>query len=141
MILVTAAEKITQRFMARNVKVTWITISKLMDGLTATFTARKSIWLGTIVLSQEEEEEHLMMMIPYHVPKHTRTRFGRDCIAVRILQTNLEMEYLPPVDLAKMMLTEDARSPNAKTTKMKPVQVSTVAITGLQHVHSVPWVT
>ena len=59
MILVTAAEKITRRFMERNVKVTWITISKQMDGLTATFTARKSIYLGTIVLSQEEEE-HLM---------------------------------------------------------------------------------
>ena len=60
MILVTVAEKITQRFMAKNVKVTWITISKQMDGLTATFTARKSIWPGTIVLSQEEQEEHLM---------------------------------------------------------------------------------
>ena len=61
-ILATAVEEITQRFMERNVKVTWITISKQMDGLTATFTARKSIWLGTIVLSREEEEEHLMMV-------------------------------------------------------------------------------
>ena len=58
-------------------------------------------------------------MIPYHVPKHTRTHFGRERIAVRTLQTNLAMEYLPPADLAKMMLTEDARSPNAKTTRVR----------------------
>ena len=58
-------------------------------------------------------------MSPSHALKHTRTHFEKDRIAVRILQTNLAMEYLPPVDLAKMMLTEDARSPNAKTTKVR----------------------
>ena len=57
-------------------------------------------------------------MIPYHAPKHTRTHFAKDRIAVRILQTDLEMQYLYPVDLAKMRLTEDARAPNAKTTKV-----------------------
>ena len=57
-------------------------------------------------------------MIPYHAPKHTRTHFAKDRIAVRILQTDLEMQYLYPVDLAKMRLTEDARVPNAKTTKV-----------------------
>ena len=57
-------------------------------------------------------------MSPYHVPKHTRTHFAKDCIAVRIRQTDLEVQYLPPVDLAKMRLTEDARIPNAKTTKV-----------------------
>ena len=57
-------------------------------------------------------------MSRYHVPKHTPTHFAQDRIAVHILQTDLGMEYLPPVDLAKMMLTEDAQSPNARTTKV-----------------------
>ena len=58
-------------------------------------------------------------MIPYHAPKHTRTHFAKDCIAVRILQTDLEMQYLYPVDLAKMRLTEGARRPNVETTKVR----------------------
>ena len=57
-------------------------------------------------------------MIPYHAPKHTLTHFAKDRIAVRILQTDLEIQYLAQVDLAKMRLTEDARVPNAKTTKV-----------------------
>ena len=58
-------------------------------------------------------------MIPYRAPKHTRTHFAKGRIAVRTLQTDLEMQYLYPVDLAKMRLTEDARRPNVKTTKVR----------------------
>ena len=47
-LLQVALVKIMQRFMEKNVKVTWTTISKPMDGLIATFIERRLTWLEAI---------------------------------------------------------------------------------------------